>query len=126
MRGSVETERILIVEDDADVGLVLEELLADAGYDTRLAATLAAAHRALAEVRIDLVLCDLMLPDGDAEMDLRTHAPCLFMAGHPEAMLRLQHEGSHYIAKPFTMEQLLTAIRDCLDRGRCSSPAGEL
>jgi DNA-binding response OmpR family regulator len=31
-------------------------------------------------------------------------------------------EGSHYLAKPFTAKQLLSAIRDCLDRGKCSNP----
>ena len=115
-------ERILIVEDDVDIRLVLEELLTDAGYETRLATTLAAAHRVLSDSHIDLVLCDLMLPDGNAEMKLRSRAPCLFMVGHPEAMLQLEQEGSHYIAKPFTIQRLLNAIRDCLDRGKCSSP----
>jgi hypothetical protein len=29
---------------------------------------------------------------------------------------------SHYLAKPFSCSQLLSAIRDCLDRGQCSNP----
>lgn len=115
-------EHILIVEDDPDVGQILEELLQDSGYRTSLVATLAAAQAALALTHVDLVLCDLLLPDGNAAMELRSQAPCLFMAGHPEAMRRLMEEGSHYLAKPFTTKQLLTAIRDCLDRGKCSRP----
>jgi two-component system OmpR family response regulator len=115
-------EHILIVEDDPDVGQILEELLQENGYRTTLVVSLAACHATLARLDIDLVLCDLLLPDGNAEMKLRSHAPCLFMAGHPEAMQRLMDEGSHYLAKPFTAKQLLSAIRDCLDRGKCSTP----
>src|SRR3954466_1210064 len=101
MRGA---EHILIVEDDPDVAQILEELLQDSGYSTSLAATLAAAQAALALTHFDLVLCDLLLPDGNAEMELRSQAPCLFMAGHPEAVQRLREEGSHYLAKPFTIK----------------------
>jgi len=116
------TEHILIVEDDPGVGEILKELLEDAGYRASLVTTLCDAHSRLGRDHIDLVLCDLLLPDGNAEMELRSHARCLFMAGHPEAMWRLKQEGSHYLAKPFTSTQLLSAIRDCLDRGKCSNP----
>src|SRR4051794_19568939 len=117
-----EAEHILIVEDDPGVGEILTELLQDAGYRATLVTTLSDAHTRLARSRIDLVLCDLLLPDGNAEMELRSQAPCLFMAGHPDGMWRLKQEGSHYLAKPFTTNQLLSAIRDCLDHGKCSSP----
>jgi DNA-binding response OmpR family regulator len=116
------SEHILIVEDDRDVGPLLEELLEEEGYRTSLVRSVAAAHEWLARGDIDLVLCDLLLPDGNAAQRLRSQAPCLFMAGHPDEMRRLSEDGSHYLAKPFTRLQLLTAIRDCLDRGKCSTP----
>jgi DNA-binding response OmpR family regulator len=115
-------EHILIVEDDPQVGPLLEELLIEDGYRVTLVASLREAHLRLTHAEIDLVLCDLLLPDGNAELQLRSRAPCLFMAGHPREMHRLEEEGSHYLAKPFTPRQLLTAIRDCLDRGKCSTP----
>jgi two-component system OmpR family response regulator len=116
-------EYILIVEDDPQVGPLLEELLAEEGYRAGLVTTVAGAHARLSEGGIDLVLCDLLLPDGNARHSLRSRSPCLFMAGHPVEMQHLIDEGSHYLAKPFSRDQLLKAIRDCLDRGKCSSPA---
>ena len=115
-------EHVLIVEDDVDVGPLLRELLEEEGYRTSLVRSVADAHARLATDEIDIVLCDLLLPDGNAAQRLRSEAPCLFMAGHPVEIRRLSDDGAHYLAKPFTRDQLLTAIRDCLDRGKCSKP----
>src|SRR4051812_20983432 len=120
------SEHILIVEDDVDVGPLLQELLEEEGYRVTLVATLAATHACLSTGDgVDLVLCDLLLPDGNAILGLRSRVPCLFMVGHPEEMRRLEENGSHYLPKPFSRRQLLTAIRDCLDRGRCSAASME-
>jgi PAS domain S-box-containing protein len=61
-------QRVLLVEDDADLAGVLLELLGERGLDVRCVSTLDDA-RAVAAEPVDLVLLDLHLPDGNG-MDL--------------------------------------------------------
>lgn len=58
-----ENERILLVEDNADVAAVFAELLEMAGHEVLIAPTASGALRALRESMFDVVLCDLGLPD---------------------------------------------------------------
>jgi DNA-binding response OmpR family regulator len=62
--------RVLVVEDSADVGDAVRMILETGGHDVRLAPTVAAAVAACEDAardgwRIDLMLLDLTLPDGD-------------------------------------------------------------
>lgn len=61
------TERatILLVEDDVDLSKALRSRLAHTGYEVRWAASVAEAEAALRAGRPDLVILDLMLPDGN-------------------------------------------------------------
>jgi two-component system phosphate regulon response regulator OmpR len=56
---------VLAVEADADVGRLLDLVLGLAGYAGRVAPTLGEARWQLGLARYDLVLVDLVLPDGD-------------------------------------------------------------
>jgi DNA-binding response OmpR family regulator len=57
--------RLLLVEDDGDIGPALQASLARAGHAVDLAATLSDARANLEAARFDCVLLDLGLPDGD-------------------------------------------------------------
>lgn len=57
--------RILIVEDNFDVGDAMRMLLETGGHDVRVAATVAEAIDACNASLVDLMLLDLTLPDGD-------------------------------------------------------------
>src|SRR6201998_581847 len=57
--------KILIVEDERKLGLLLKQGLSEAGYGVGLAATCAAARDALCEPSYDAIVLDLGLPDGD-------------------------------------------------------------
>ena len=61
-------QRILLVEDDEDVGEVLKIALVEEGYMVDFAATAAEAWRHLAAHRYALVLSDWRLPDGDGSV----------------------------------------------------------
>jgi len=56
--------RILLVEDDPDVRLLLEHVLLGAEYGADGAETLAQAHALLGSASYDLVIADARLPDG--------------------------------------------------------------
>jgi two-component system response regulator HydG len=56
---------ILLVEDDADVRLMMEHILIDAGHQVDTAATLAGGLARVYRERYDVVLADAKLPDGN-------------------------------------------------------------
>src|SRR2546428_11877166 len=60
--------RILLVEDEYNVRVLLEHVLLDAGYEADSAATVAEAKSLLDSVRYDLLLADGPLPDGTGMM----------------------------------------------------------
>ena len=66
--------RILLVEDEESITAPLSEALAREGFDTSVAGTAASALASAADTRPDLVLLDVMLPDGsgfDVARELR-------------------------------------------------------
>ncbi len=56
---------ILIVDDDAGTQLLIESLLKADGYEVEAAGSVSVARQRLMEVRPDLILMDIELPDGD-------------------------------------------------------------
>jgi len=120
-------EMILIVEDDVDVRSFLVETLRDLDYGVL------AAHDAVAalgfiqqrEVRIDLMLTDVVLP-GMTGRDLahealkaRPDLNVLFMTGYSRNAIVHQgrlDSGVELIQKPLTQEQLAMRIRNLLDQ----------
>lgn len=57
--------RILVVDDDPDVRGVIGEFLAPEGYEIRMAGSASESFRILEREAIDLVLTDLVMPDGE-------------------------------------------------------------
>lgn len=78
MRPTGYTIRILIVEDTLSQLRLYSHILVQAGYTVLEATTVADAQRLLLEERPDIVLLDLVLPDGDGR-DL-----CAWIKGHPD------------------------------------------
>ena len=73
--------RVLVVEDDSSLRLALCDNLDDEGYAVSSAATLADARAALKKSEVDVIVLDLMLPDGDGTALCRS-------TGVPAALLR--------------------------------------
>jgi DNA-binding response OmpR family regulator len=113
-------KHIVVVEDDPGLQVFLADVLCDAGYHVTAVATLADALTELARGDVDLVLSDVLLPDGQADSTLHSYAPapCLFTSGHPDIIEHLGGRGAHYLPKPFTRPQLLDAVRHCLEMDR--------
>ena len=118
-------ERVLVVDDEADIRGTITALLRFNGYEVDNAAN---GHDALHEVERelpDLVLLDQMLPDMsgiDVARRLRAEHPVLpivFVSGHAEPeMLRDAVPGVRLLRKPFQTEELYAEVRRNLDLRR--------
>src|SRR5476649_259770 len=114
----------LIVDDDP----VLRELVGDHltryGLQARLADSAAAMRLELQRGGIDIILLDLMLPDGDGiELcrDLRTHSkmPVIMLTAQGDPISRvlgLEMGADDYVAKPFEPRELLARCKSVLRR----------
>lgn len=124
-------ETVLVVEDDAAIQMLVDDVLQEQGYTVLLAGDGAGALLHLrSDAPIDLLVTDIGLPGGmngrevaDAARRLRPALPVLMMTGFAEAEVlghnRLQH-GMAIITKPFTMAALTLRIQELLGH----SPAG--
>jgi len=117
-------EKILLVEDDADVRMVARDVLEVSGYQIWEAAT---GLEALAvwkarETKIDLLLADIVLPGGLNGRDLadklkkeRPGLKVLLMSGYCADRLGKIQLNGHVLHKPFSLEHLTETVRTCLD-----------
>lgn len=72
--------RIYLIDDDADLRCGLREVLERAGHEVRVAENGLATHRTLRDWPLDLVICDMLMPDAEGFEVLRT-----VRAGFPQA-----------------------------------------
>lgn len=115
--------KILIVDDDTTLALMLSTWLRKKGYATVSAGTLAAAQKLLAAGDIALLLTDMRLPDGDG-IDLlqrmresRTEIPAIVMTGYADiqnAVVCIKLGASDYVPKPLNPDLLLRKIEEAL------------
>ncbi|MCC6217337.1 MAG: GAF domain-containing protein [Polyangiaceae bacterium] len=120
-------ETLLLVEDDPAVQRLTDRILRAAGYGVIVTGSASEAlERLSGEPRpVDAVLTDIVLPDSSgvalAER-LRVAHPELrvvFMSGYPGDAFsgRLEADATtHFVAKPFTPEELTRKLREVLDR----------
>jgi DNA-binding response OmpR family regulator len=121
------TSRILVLEDERNVGLTLVERLKKEGFDVAWATTTAEADLEIQNRKFDLALMDVGLPDGsgfDVAARLRKVQPgtaIIFLTamGTPEDRIRgLELGAEDYVVKPFHLKELLLRVRNGLKRAR--------
>jgi EAL domain-containing protein (putative c-di-GMP-specific phosphodiesterase class I)/DNA-binding response OmpR family regulator len=127
-------EKILIVDDDEDILLIVQTILASAGYSAFTARNGREGVDAALELRPDLILLDVMMPE------LSGWEVCTTLKNAPEtrqvpiAMLTVKSEirdlitgmqvgADDYITKPFTRRKLLSTVRKLLDERGEAAPA---
>jgi len=110
---------ILVVDDDASLRELLKLQLAAEGYDVRLADDAIVAGRALMQEPADVIVVDVALPyiDGidfvaalKADMTL-PEVPVIFITGNAAVMDRARALRAPCLKKPFSVDQLLEALR---------------
>ncbi len=130
------TIRILLIEDDRELGKVLRSALTTEGHEVLSAASLSEAQSILnnqdAGRPFDLFLLDLGLPDGDGQTFLKTArkasaAPLIVISARPHDEIKIQlldAGADDYLVKPFGIGELLARIRVALrHRGNVTLPA---
>jgi two-component system phosphate regulon response regulator PhoB len=128
--------RILVVEDEADIQEVLDYNLKRDGHDVVLTSTAKDGLRCARERRPDLVLLDLMLPDGSGtdlckalRQDAATRSVRVMMltakGEEIDRVLGFELGADDYIVKPFSVRELLLRVQAVLRRATSDETAGE-
>ena len=129
------TDRILMIEDDARLGGMVREYLAESGFRVSVRETAADGLAALAREPWDALVLDVMLPDLDGfEVCRRVRAssdvPILMLTarGEPtDRIVGLELGADDYLPKPFEPRELLARLRAILRRrGTSDKRAGTL
>ena len=120
-------ERLLIVDDALDTREVLQRNLSSQGFQVATASNVAEAVSVLESIPVDLVITDLKMP-GASGLDLVRHVrenlkdtEVMVITGYPTvegAVTAVKSGAEDYITKPFTQEELLSAVRRALDKLR--------
>jgi len=121
--------RLLVIEDERELGELTAANLSRTGFTVDLCATLAEAEAAVRAASFDLMILDLGLPDGDGMTYLRTlrrngsAMPVLILTARDAIEDRvegLDAGADDYLLKPFAMPELLSRVKALLRRPRDS------
>src|SRR5437868_7574093 len=115
--------RILLVEDDAELRLLLEHVLLGAGYAVDTASSVREASALLDSHAYDLVLADGRLGDGTgmtvAERAIECGAKALIITGYAFELPREELGRYQFLLKPVRPNELLKAIDEILHPAKC-------
>jgi two-component system, OmpR family, response regulator RegX3 len=122
--------RILLIEDEVSISEPLERALARDGFDVSVAATAEEGRERFRDGRPELVLLDVMLPDGDGRDLLRefrsvSRTPVVMLTARGEELERvlgLELGADDYVTKPFSAAELAARVRAVLRRTDAGPP----
>ncbi len=116
-------KRVLVIDDEADFLATYERLLRREGYEVITAMSRTAGLAAVSGERLDLVISDLRLPDGDgldvvrAARGVPDPPPVIVVTGYPSDETRRAATAAGataFFAKPFAAAGLLAAVQSSL------------
>ena len=114
-----EKTKILLCEDDENLGTLLREYLQSKGYDTELQPDGEAGYRAFTKNKYDMCVLDVMMPKKDgftlaADIrNLNADVPIIFLTAKSmkeDILQGFKLGADDYLSKPFSMEELLYRI----------------
>jgi two-component system response regulator RegX3 len=126
--------RVLVVEDEPAISEPLAEHLHREGFAPVVTTTIAAAMATFKLEPPDMILLDVMLPDGDGrdlcrEIRKGSDVPILMLTARGEEVdkiVGLELGADDYVVKPFSAAELVARMRAVLRRGRSSKHAGPI
>lgn len=116
---------LLVVDDEGSLRDFLSIVFEEEGWHVEAAASIGEARQSMAKHEPDVVLCDLMLPDGsglDMLKDIKAQNPSIavvMITAHTStqsAVEALKAGALDYIAKPFDIEELKIIVRKAVER----------
>ncbi len=125
--------RVLIVEDNADVGEFASQMLGDLGYGTSLAAN---AQEAIEQLEhraedFDIVFSDVVMPGmsgvefGRMVRERWSHLPVVLTSGYSHVLAEESRHGFPLLHKPYSVEALSGILREARRGAPASSSVGE-
>ena len=122
------SSQILVVDDEADIRGMVQEILTEEGYEVRVAGNAAEARAARAQGDPDLMLLDIWMPDMDGISLLREWTrdgalafPVVMMSGHGtvETAVEATRLGAvDFVEKPLSLAKLLRTVETAVETGR--------
>ena len=117
---------ILIVDDNADIRNILNELISDHGFKTRVAANFSQALNEIDKKMPDVAIIDVKLDKGDNDgIELLSHiktknkdVPVIMISGHANiemAVKSLKSGAFEFIEKPFDQERLMNFVNRAVE-----------
>lgn len=122
-RGGTVAARVLLVEDEALIRIILAEALMDEGFEVIEAASGDEAVRLVnGSHNFDLLLTDIQMPgrlDGVALartlLEHHPDLPVIYVTGRPESLDRIeQRDQNAYIRKPYSPDEVIAVVRRLL------------
>ena len=124
---------VLIVDDEADIRALIQDILTDESYGVTVAADASEARNARAERKFDLILLDIWMPDTDGITLLREwsesgelNCPVVIMSGHGtvDAAVEATRLGAFdFVEKPLSLAKLLRTVEAALESAGKQSKA---
>ena len=126
-------QQILVVDDEMGIRELLSEILAEEGYDVKLAENAGEARAFRSSKRPDLVLLDIWMPDTDGITLLKEWAsaglltmPVVMMSGHgtiDTAVQATRIGAFDFLEKPIALQKLLATVGRALKHGAAEPQA---
>ncbi|MTI21334.1 sigma-54-dependent Fis family transcriptional regulator [Fulvivirga sp. RKSG066] len=116
--------KVLIIDDDKDICLLLQKFLSKKGYDATFEITGEEGIKALKKDHYDLVISDYRLPDDDGISILKKikiinpESAVIIITGYSDvrtAVETLKHGAYDYVTKPLYPDEILVTIEDAIE-----------
>src|SRR5215831_7953171 len=113
-------KRILIVDDEPNIGNSLQMILEGEGYNVLVCRTVAEFHSKAARYRPDVCLLDMRLPDGNGiELLPVLQVPAVMISGHStiaDAVDALRAGAFDFLEKPLARDKVLVVVKNALEQ----------
>ncbi len=125
--------RILIIEDEPDIRKTIDYNLSKESFEVFQAASIAEGEQAIQQHKPDLVILDLMLPDGsgltlcrDIKSDPATKNTLVILltakADELDRVIGFELGADDYVTKPFSVRELILRVKAILKRRASDEP----